>query len=159
MIRMFIILILAVICLISLAQYEKREMIKSHSIELAVKDSEIESLNNQIEELILEPVVKHETIVEDLGEFKITHYCGGECCNGPWAGTTALGVKPRENHTIAVDPNVIPLGSKVIIDGIEYTAEDTGGAIKGNRIDIYVSDHEKATNSGVKYLHVYREVK
>ena len=59
------------------------------------------------------------------------------------------------NHTIAVDKTVIPLGSKVKIDGVEYVAEDTGGAIKQKRIDIFVSSHEEALEKGVKYQEVF----
>lgn len=65
---------------------------------------------------------------------------------------TATGVTARQNRTIAVDPAVIPLGSIVMIDGQEYVAEDVGGAIKGNVIDVWV---EKEENSfGVKYAEV-----
>ena len=59
------------------------------------------------------------------------------------------------NHTIAVDPDVIPLGSKVEIDGVEYVAEDTGGAIKQKRIDIFVASHSEALKKGVKYQEVF----
>lgn len=51
---------------------------------------------------------------------------------------TATGVIARANHTIAVDPTIIPYGTKVHINGTVYTAEDCGGAVKGNVIDIYV---------------------
>ena len=53
------------------------------------------------------------------------------------------------NRTIAVDPRIIPLGSKVEINGRIYIAEDTGGAIKGNRIDMCVSSHSEAYAKGV----------
>ena len=53
------------------------------------------------------------------------------------------------NRTIAVDPTVIPYGSKVVINGQVYVAEDCGGAIKNNRIDIYMGSHAEALNSGV----------
>ena len=59
------------------------------------------------------------------------------------------------NRTIAVDKNVIPLGSKVKINGVEYVAEDTGGAIKQKRIDIFVSSHKEALKKGVKYQEVF----
>ena len=52
-----------------------------------------------------------------LGTFRITHYCTGSCCNGQWAGVTATGASPNPGVTIAVDPRVIPLGSRVYIEG------------------------------------------
>lgn len=92
-----------------------------------------------------------------IGEFKITWYCGGYCCNGKWAGKTASGATPSEGVTIAVDPKVIPLGTKVYIEGIGWRiAQDTGGAIKGNKIDVFVSDHNNIPSIGVTYCNVYR---
>ena len=70
-------------------------------------------------------------------------------------GITATGTPVIEGQTIAVDPNVIPYGTQVIINGHIFTAEDCGGAIKDNRIDIYVNDHEKANALGVNYADVY----
>jgi 3D (Asp-Asp-Asp) domain-containing protein len=61
----------------------------------------------------------------------------------------------KANHTIAVDPSVIPYGTKVMINGIIYTAEDCGGAIKGNRIDVYHDTHSEALDFGVQYAEVY----
>lgn len=90
-----------------------------------------------------------------LGQFKITAYCNCSKCCGKWAGgPTASGAMPKAGRTIAVDPKVIPLGSKVIIDGHTYIAEDTGGAIKGNKIDLYCSSHAEALSWGVKYKNV-----
>ena len=84
-----------------------------------------------------------------VGNFKITHYCPCYTCNGSWGSKTALGTTMTPNRTIAVDPRVIPLGSKVEINGKTYIAEDTGGAIKGNRIDMCVSSHSEAYARGV----------
>ncbi len=92
---------------------------------------------------------------EKLGSFKITHYCPCYFCSGSWGANTATGTIPVPGRTIAVDPSVIPLGSKVEINGHVYVAEDTGGAIRGNKIDIYVADHTTALNSGVYYADVY----
>ena len=87
-----------------------------------------------------------------IGRFKITHYCPGVCCNGGYGNITALGGPCRPWRTIAVDPKVIPLGSVVHIDGYgDFIAEDTGGAIKGNRIDVCVSNHSEANSLGVTY--------
>lgn len=89
-------------------------------------------------------------------DFVITAYCNCVLCNGQWAGgPTASGVMPRANHTIAVDPTVIPLGTKVVFNGIEYTAEDTGSAIIGNRIDLYFDDHQVAEDWGVQNVTVW----
>lgn len=91
-----------------------------------------------------------------LGKFKLTAYCSCSKCCGKWAGSpTASGVMPRANHTIAVDTGVIPFGTKVIINGKSYVAEDTGSAIKGNKIDVYFDSHSKALNFGVKYAEVF----
>ncbi len=92
---------------------------------------------------------------EKLGSFKVTHYCPCYFCSGSWGANTATGTIPAPGRTIAVDPSVIPLGSKVEINGHVYVAEDTGGAIRGNKIDIYVADHTTALNSGVYYADVY----
>lgn len=97
---------------------------------------------------------------ESLGVFEITAYCScKKCCgvgaenrpkdeNGNDIVYTATGAIARANHTIAVDPSVIPYGTKVIINGTVYTAEDCGGGIKGNRIDIYFDSHEAALQWG-----------
>ena len=89
------------------------------------------------------------------GVFKVTHYCNCERCQGEYIGTTATGTAPKAGRTIAVDPDRIPLGSVVKIDGQEYVAEDTGGAIKGNRVDIFVADHGEAMAKGVKEETIY----
>lgn len=84
-----------------------------------------------------------------IGNFKITHYCPCSTCNGGYGNVTALGTQLTPYRTIAVDPSVIPLGSKVEIQGKIYIAEDTGGAIKGNKIDMCVSNHSEAYQKGV----------
>lgn len=107
--------------------------------------------------------------LEYLGECMITHYCSCPICCDQYGENrpvdeygneivyTASGAIAEAGKTIAVDPEVIPLGSTVYIDGKEYVAEDVGGAIKGNRIDIYSSSHDEALNLGVKYSSVYME--
>ncbi|MDP4106355.1 MAG: LysM peptidoglycan-binding domain-containing protein [Bacillota bacterium] len=78
-------------------------------------------------------------------------------CDG-CSGVTATGINIKENpneKVIAVDPSVIPLGSKVYVEGVgEATAADTGGAIKGNRIDVFIPSEQAAINFGVKQLKV-----
>lgn len=78
-------------------------------------------------------------------------------CEG-CTGITYTGVNLNQNRNakvIAVDPNVIPLGSKVYVEGYGYaTAEDTGGAIKGNKIDLHVPTTEEAYKWGVRTVKV-----
>lgn len=112
--------------------------------------------NQVFEERIQEP--KNEPKL--LGEFTLTAYCPCEKCCGKWAknrpkdesGNTIVigstGKRLIAGKSIAVDPKVIPYGTTVLIDGVEYVAEDCGGAIKGNRIDVFFDSHEDALNFG-----------
>ena len=90
----------------------------------------------------------------------VTHYdCCVACC-GKADGITASGVRAVPGVTVAVDPSVIPLGSTLLVDygdGIllRYRADDTGGAVKGNHIDLCVADHETALRLGVRTATVY----
>ena len=92
-----------------------------------------------------------------LGNYKLTFYCPCERCNGALgASKTASGATPAEGRTIAVDSSIIPLGSRVYIEGYgTFIAEDTGSAIKNSKIDIFVSTHERAEELGVQYANVY----
>ncbi|WP_394583947.1 LysM peptidoglycan-binding domain-containing protein [Cytobacillus firmus] len=78
-------------------------------------------------------------------------------CEG-CSGITATGINLKENpdqKVISVDPNVIPLGTKVHVEGYgEAVAGDTGGAIKGNKIDIFIPSQEDAINFGRKTVKV-----
>lgn len=105
------------------------------------------------------------------GKFKLTAYCPcSNCCdeyaynrpvdnNGDTIVETASGAQAYENHTIAVDPRVIPYGTIVVIEhnGVfyEYVAEDCGGAIKNKRIDVYFDSHSTAREFGIRYDKVY----
>ena len=91
-----------------------------------------------------------------MGVFRITHYCDCPKCCGPYSGgPTASGTMPTTNRTIAVDPSQIPYGTKVVINGQVYVAEDCGGAIKTNCIDIYVATCEEGDALGMYYTDVY----
>ncbi len=120
----------------------------------------IEDLVDEVTEIRVQPEAVKTVAIEDrtyLGNFKITHYCAcTKCCGKNAQGITASGKRVEENKTIAVDPKVIALGSQVYIDGYGYMeAQDTGSAIKGNIIDVYVADHQEALNLGVVYKDVY----
>ncbi|MCL1999303.1 MAG: 3D domain-containing protein [Turicibacter sp.] len=87
---------------------------------------------------------------QPLGYFELTFYCPCEICTGRWSGLnrTASGTIPTAGRTIAVDTSVIPFGTEVLINGHIYIAEDTGSAVRGNVIDIFVDSHEYAVQRG-----------
>lgn len=98
-----------------------------------------------------------------LGEFTLTAYCPGRCCCGKWAsGYTATGTLATDGRTIAVDPKVIPYGSRVLLiwpDGTQhsYIAEDCGGGVNGNHIDVFFDNHQAARVFGVQSAMAYLE--
>jgi 3D (Asp-Asp-Asp) domain-containing protein len=93
-----------------------------------------------------------------------TAYCPCyECCdkwalnrpkdeNGNDIVYTASGAIAKPNHTIATDPSVIPWGTKLKIGDVIYTAEDMGGSIKGNKIDIFFTSHAETEAFGIRTL-------
>ena len=102
-----------------------------------------------------EPEPESEPELRGLGRFKLTAYCACSKCCGKSDGITASGTKAKQGRTIAVDPKQIPYGTKVVINGHTYVAEDCGGGIKQNRIDVFFNSHKDALNFGVQYAEVY----
>ena len=85
-------------------------------------------------------------------EMVATGYGPGE--NGRWGAQTASGLKPGFG-VVAVDPRFIPLGTRIYIEGYGYAvAGDTGGAIKGNRIDLGFDNYSTAQAVGRKKVRV-----
>ena len=85
--------------------------------------------------------------------FKVTAYCSCAKCCGKVTGRTASGSHAVAGKTVAASGQ-FAFGTKLNINGQEYTVEDRGGAIQGNRIDIYMNSHAEAVAWGVKYLPV-----
>lgn len=96
-----------------------------------------------------------------IGTFVVTAYCACEKCCGKWAdGITSTGTVATQGRTIAVDPRVIPYGTVLYFEGHGdliggYIAEDCGGSIKGNRIDLFFDSHEAANEWGIKVRDIY----
>lgn len=92
----------------------------------------------------------------NLGKFKLTAYCNCEICCGQWSayGKTASGTTTTINRTVAVDKSLIPLGTKLLINDQNYIAEDTGSAVNDKVIDVFLGDHQKALQFGVRYREV-----
>lgn len=93
---------------------------------------------------------------EYLGVFTLTAYCGCSRCGG---GKTSTGKTPKAGRTVAVDPRVIPYGTKLLINGHIYVAEDCGGAIKGHNIDVYFNTHSECLRFGRQTAKVYKKKK
>ena len=102
----------------------------------------------------------------NMGTFKLTAYCScEECCNewainrpkdengNPIVYTANMSVA-KQGVTVAADTDILPFGTSLLIDGHEYIVQDRGGAIKGNRIDVYFDSHEEARQFGIQYKEV-----
>ena len=90
----------------------------------------------------------------NMGEFKLTAYCPCYECSEGYGRRTHSGKTARSEHTIAVDPDIINIGSKVKIGNKIYIAEDTGGGVNGDHIDIFFDTHEEVEEFGVKHKNV-----
>lgn len=134
------------------------EVITPKSVVCEQQEAPETNENELIEQALLENATKIEKVT-------LTHYCICEKCCGkspddPGYGITASGRKATPYVSVAVDPDVIPLGSDVLVDYGDsdikyYRADDTGGAVKSNHIDLCVSNHQEALNLGVKTVTVW----
>lgn len=126
-------------------------------LKLENKEKEIQELTSKMsKELVEKAFTSRPTISRgSSNRFQATAYCACSICCGKSTGITATGTKATEGRTIAVDPRVIPLGTKVFIQGYgERVAEDTGGMIKGNIIDVYFNSHQEALKFGRKNINL-----
>ena len=151
-----VLMIIAIIIGILCCEHETKRIIEP--------DKRIIETNNTTIETETDKEVDTNQVIKpvSLGNFKLTAYCSCSLCCGKWANNRpngivygAIGEELKEGYSIAVDPNVIPYRTEVIINGHTYKAQDCGGAIKGNRIDIYFSSHKDALEFGVKYAEVF----
>ena len=134
-------------------------------LDTAFKNYQIEidkniKLNESFDDVILKLEIANMTIddlksekykIVYLGEYKFTHYCTEKQAHicGTGTGLTATGTEVTAGRTVAVDPSVIPYGTELYIEGYGWrVAEDCGGAVNGNHIDIAVETHSRAMSMG-----------
>lgn len=154
-------------CLVLSQEARHREETEQLYAELqhaeTVRDSALEELGRLANQTAHETLARQEQaaayeavgVYEYIGTCTVTAYCPcSECC-GRWAdGTTATGL-PAGPGIVAVDPDVIPLGSTVVIDGLKYLAADTGSGVEGRHVDICVASHEETVAHGVQTADVW----
>jgi len=115
----------------------------------------------EIPEVIEEPVAEVlEPQMVSVGEYELTAYCSCEICCGEYAdGYTFTGEKATEGITVAADPDSIPLGTSIYIEGVgERVVQDIGGSILGKRIDVYFGGedaHQRALEFGRQEREVF----
>lgn len=124
-----------------------------YSIEAEDAHAENKLLRERVQELEARPLtielVREEpegAAWQSVGECTITHYCNCTECCGKNDGITATGTVATMGRTVSVDPDVIPLGSEVLINGQVFRAEDTG--VTGKHIDLYIDSHDQALSMG-----------
>lgn len=141
---------------------EKETQLQNLQQQVQQLQQQLSELSNQLQakevtnrEPTVQPLAKEATEVEskvkETYTIKATAYGTSARNGGNGTGKTRTGTRPVEGRTIAVDPHLIPLGTKVKIEcdsfpeiNGTYVAEDTGGAINGKRIDIYMDDSKRS---------------
>lgn len=167
--RLFVIfcLILSAVCLYFHGKtYNKNEAVPiSTEPVIEVKEQMVEITNEIIEEPKPEVVKPEQTQVTSRGgstiknndgwvKFTATAYCPCAKCCGKTNGVTASGAKATAGRTVAM-PKSYSFGTKIEIKGMgTYIVEDRGGAIKGNKIDIFFNTHQEALNFGRKTIYL-----
>lgn len=129
-------------------------------------EEEAPEVTETVEDITEEPEPEPEVIEPvyiSLGKAKITAYCSCKKCCGKWALNRpkdengndivygASGNVLIPGYSVAVDPDVIPYGTKIYINGQEYIAHDCGGKIDGNDIDVYFADHQEAWDFAAQF--------
>lgn len=112
----------------------------------------------EVEQKIIKEKIITPFKLKEIGNFKLTAYCPCKKCCEKYAApalnkTGAIGTGVYEGIAVAVDPRKIPYGTKLYIEGVGVRiAVDCGGAIKGNRLDVYYATHNDALESGLGYI-------
>lgn len=135
-------------------KYQKEvEIERTQLLEVVVKEPVDKIVQVQKAQTSRAATLPRTSSVANGETYKITAYCSCSKCCGKTTGTTASGTKATAGRTVAASSK-FAFGTKLNIGGHIYTVEDRGGAIQGNKIDIYVSSHSEALQWGVRYLPV-----
>lgn len=145
----------------------KQDNIIDQAIEIANLNESNQDLSSKIEDLSCQLTsaqsdleILKQNKVAYIGKYKITYYCACKQCCGKETGITASGTKVQAGVTVAADTSKLPFGTKIYIKGIGWrTVQDRGGAIKGNRLDIYIPSHNDPMPYNVQNLDVWVEIK
>ena len=134
---------------------EVKETVKSKKEEPVKEEKAAEKSEEKVSEKTEEPA-KTEEVAAPQGKTIVVEATAYSTNQPSLSDYTYTGINLRENpNVIAVDPSVIPLGSKVNVPGFGvFIAGDTGSAIKGNRIDIHITNLQSAINFGRKQMEV-----
>ena len=147
-------------------RYENGKMMSRNFVkEEIVQDPVSEIKNKGSEELFVTsrglPFRYSKVIIAQATAYDLSYVSCGKNPGDPAYGITYSGTHARPG-VIAVDPKVIPLGSKVYVESLDGTsdygfasAEDTGSAIKGNKIDLFIGDNRAALRYGRRNVKVY----
>ena len=151
---------------VSASQLQNWNAIKDHLIypnqQLIVSSNEITVQTEQATTQVQETVVEAQPVAQESSNasgqtLTVTATAYTANCEG-CSGITATGInllKDPNAKVIAVDPSVIPLGTEVYVEGYgNAIAGDTGGAIKGNKIDVFIPSHSEAMSWGRKTVNV-----
>ena len=138
----------------------KQNNIVDQAIEITNLNKSNQDLSSQLISAQSDLEALKQNQVAYIGKYKITYYCACKQCCGKEDGITASGAKVQEGVTVAADTSILPFGTKIYIQGIGWrTVQDRGGAIKGNRLDIYISSHNDPMPYNVQNLDVWVEIK
>lgn len=138
----------------------KQNNIIDQAIEITNLNKSNQDLSSQLTSVQFDLEALKQNQVAYIGKYKITYYCACKQCCGKTNGITASGAKVQEGVTVAADTSKLPFGTNIYISGIGWrTVQDRGGAIKGNRLDIYISSHNDPMPYNVQNLDVWVEVK
>lgn len=170
--KLYILMFLTAFALIAIvtACHGGSKATDTESAEPSVQATELSVITTPIETTSPSPTAEPEQTEPEyvsLGEFKLTAYCGCSICCGKWGEKrpvdsdgktivmTAGSYRAIEGKTVAADIGILPYGTKIYIGGHEYTVQDRGGAINGNKIDIYFDNHQDAVDFGVQHKEVF----